>query len=96
MQEENKKMNFFNRVIASIKDFEKYQIFAVEGIGKSLKYLVIIMLIFSSVIAVAFTYKFGNSFNNAFKYFKENIGEVSYKDNKLTVNSRWRNNNYEP
>lgn len=89
MQEENtKKMNFFNRIIASIKDFEKYQNFAVEGVGKALKYLLILMLIFSCVIAVAFTYKFGKSFNNAFDYFKGNIDELIYKENKLSVNDR--------
>ena len=41
MSEENiKSMSFFNRIITSIKDFEKYAIFAVEKLGKTIVYLV--------------------------------------------------------
>ena len=44
MTEENeKKMNFFNRIITSIKDFDKYQIFALEKLGTAIKYLALIM-----------------------------------------------------
>ncbi len=92
MSEENtKKMNFFERVITSIKDFDKYQIFAVERLGIAIKYLVKIVLIFSLVAAITFTVKFVNYINEGIKYFEENISEVTYKEGQLSVNSRRRN-----
>lgn len=89
MQEENtKEMKFFNRIIASIKDFEKYQIFAVEKTRKAIKYLVFIMIIFAVIIGIAFTYKFSNSINKVIQYVNTDIDEVTYKDEKLSINSR--------
>ena len=35
-EEDVKSMNFFTRIITSIKDFEKYSIFAVEKVGKAI------------------------------------------------------------
>ncbi len=95
MSEENtKKMNFFERIITSIKDFDKYQIFAVEKLGVAIKYLIILVVIFSLVASIAFTTKFANYINDGIKYFKENISEVSYKDGKLSINARRRNDIY--
>lgn len=38
MADENtKKMNFFNRIITSIKDFEHYQIFAIEKTSTAIR-----------------------------------------------------------
>lgn len=88
MQEENaEKMNFFKRVISSIKDFDKYQDFAVERTSKALAYLLIIMTIFSFAIAGAFTYKFGKSFNEGVSYFKENINELNFDGETLSINN---------
>ena len=84
---EEKNMNFFNRIVTSIKDFEKYAIFATEKTRKAVTYLALIILIFSIVIASVFTYKFSVSINNAIDYFKSNISEVSYKDNNVSINS---------
>lgn len=95
MSDENtKKMNFFKRVTTSIKDFDKYQIFAVEKLGVAIKYLVILVIIFSLVAAIVFTTKFANYINGGIKYFEENINEVSYKDGKLSINARRGNDIY--
>lgn len=95
MSEENtKKMNFFKRVITSIKDFDKYQIFAIEKLGVAIRYLVILVIIFSLIGATAFTIKFANYINDGIKYFEENFDEVSYKDGNLSINSRRRNDFY--
>lgn len=87
MTEENKNMNFFDRIITSIKDFEKYAVFAVEKTRIAIAYLALLILIFSIVIAGAFTYKFSVSINKGIDYFKNNISEVAYKDNSLSINS---------
>lgn len=95
MSEENtKKMNFFERFITSIKDFDKYQIFAIEKVSIAIKYLVILVVIFSLVGAIIFTTKFSNYINNSINYFKENISEVTYKEERLSINSRRRNDLY--
>lgn len=92
MSEENtKKMNFFNRVIISIKDFEKYVILASEKTRTAIAYLSILIIIFSIVIAGAFTYKFGKSIQIAIDYFKNNIYEITYSNEKLSINHRRRN-----
>ena len=89
MSEENtKKINFFERVITSIKDFDKYQIFAIEKLGVAIKYLVVLVIIFSLVGAITFTVKFANYINSGIKYFEENIYEASYKDGNVSINSR--------
>jgi len=87
MAEENtNKMNFFKRIITSIKDFDKYQIFALEKTSTAIKYLMLLMLIFSMVIAATFTLQFKVSLDDAIKYFNENIYEVTYKEEILSIN----------
>lgn len=87
MTEENKNMNFFKRIITSIKDFEKYALFAVERTRTAIAYLALLIIIFSTVIAGVFTYKFSVSINNGIEYFKSNISEISYKNDNLFINS---------
>ena len=88
MTEENeKKMNFFNRIITSIKDFDKYQIFALEKLGTAIKYLALIMIIFALLVSSVFTYKFSSSINNGISYIKNNINDITYQNGKLSINS---------
>ena len=87
MTEDNKNMNFFNRIITSIKDFEKYAIFATERTRKATCYLALLILIFSVVISSIFTYKFSISVNNAIEYFKSDIKEVNYNNGDLNINA---------
>ncbi len=87
MSEENlKNMNFFTRIITSIKDFDKYVIFATEKTSKAIAYLAILMLIFSLVLAGIMTNKATVSINKGIEYFRENINEITYKDENLSIN----------
>lgn len=81
------KMGFFKRIITSIKDFDKYQIFATENIRIAIKYLFKLMIIFAVVICLAFTYKFSISVDKLINYVKENIIELNYSDGNLEINS---------
>ena len=54
---ETEKIGFFKRVLISIKDFEKYDIFAMEKWQSSIKYLFIITLIFSFIFTILYSYK---------------------------------------
>lgn len=54
---EEEKIGFFKRVIISIKDFEKYDIFALESFKNSIKYLFTIILIFSIIATLVYSLK---------------------------------------
>ena len=88
--EKTEKMNFFNRFITSIKDFEKYGILASQKTRTAIAYLAIILIIFSLVVASAFTYKFMTLIKKGTEYIKNNISEITYSDEKLSVNYRRR------
>lgn len=85
---EEKNMNFFNRVITSIKDFEKYAIFATEKTKKAICYLALIMFIFSLVISSTFTYKFFGYISKGITYFKDNINQITFENDNISINSR--------
>lgn len=89
MSEENKSKEngFFKKVIISIKDFDKYQEFAVEGFKKSFKYLLMLILIFAVAISIFFTSKFATFIQDNINFLKNDISEVEYKDSTLLVNS---------
>lgn len=92
MSDENvKKMNFFNRVIISIKDFEKYVILASEKTRTTISYLAILIIIFSLVVSGTFTYRFATSLQKAIDYLKNNINQISYNNETLSINNRRRN-----
>ena len=87
---ENKKIKrngFFNDVFKSIKDFDKYEDFGLEGVGKTSGYLIKLVVIFTLVITCMTVYRFSNSVKEAVDYFDEKITELSYADGILTVNN---------
>lgn len=53
---EKEKIGFFKRVLISIKDFEKYDIFALESCKNSIIYLFTLILIFSIISTIVFSY----------------------------------------
>lgn len=61
---ENIKIPFFKRLKKAIIDFESYSDFAVEKLNIAIKYFAKLMIIFSILISIAFTYKFSTIVNN--------------------------------
>lgn len=86
MDENLKEKNFFKKVWTSIKDFEGYEEFAAEKLWKAIKYILILSLIFTIVIAFAYTYKFYLAVENIKGYIEENVEEINLK--------RWQIRNY--
>ena len=82
-----KKEGFFKTVLKSIKNFEKYEDFGLEGMGKTASYLLKIVAIFTLVVAIMTVYKFSNSFNSALGYFDENVKSLKYADGILKINN---------
>ena len=61
---ENTKIPFFKRLKRAIVNFESYSEFAVEKMSVAIKYFAKLMIIFSIIISIAFTYKFSNVVND--------------------------------
>ena len=49
---------------------------------KAIKYIVLLTLIFVTVIAISYTYKFYSSVESAKNYVQENIEEITLKERK--------------
>lgn len=77
-----KEKNFFKKIWTSIRDFEGYEEFAAEKVLKAIKYIVLLTLIFVTVIAISYTYKFYSSVESAKNYVQENIEEITLKERK--------------
>ncbi len=61
---ESTKIPFFKRLKKAVIDFESYSDFAVEKIDIAIKYFAKLMVIFSLIVAITFTYKFSTVINN--------------------------------
>ncbi len=82
---EEKGMGFFKKIWTSIKDFEKYEEFAAEKLSKAIKYILLITLIFTTIISIAYTYKFHTVIQDVKEYISANFEELSLKEGKLNV-----------
>jgi len=83
--EDKKTLTFWKKLKYSIFDFEKYQEMAAEKIGKTIVYIIILMVIFNIVTAGIYTYKAYGIVNETKKYISENIETIEFKNGKLTV-----------
>lgn len=86
--EENKKISFLKRIIFSIKDFEKYQIFAFEKFSQTIKYLLKFVIIYAIIVAVSVIPFLARKINSSIEYLKNEMPDFEFKDNKLSVNSK--------
>lgn len=83
----NKNNSFFKELFASIKDFDKYQDFAVHKVSKEIIYILKLIAIFTFIISLAFTFKMHIEKNKLVKYINENISDVKFENEKLSVNN---------
>lgn len=83
----NKNNSFFKELFASIKDFDKYQDFAIHKVSKEIIYILKLIAIFTFIISLAFTFKMHIEKNKLVKYINENISDVKFENEKLSVNN---------
>lgn len=72
MEQENK--TFLNRVKISIKDVDKYHVFAADKIGNSIIYILKLVAVVMFVVSIFYTYKFHveiNSVDSYAEFFKD-------------------------
>lgn len=82
---EEKKKGFFENVWTSIRDFEKYGEFAANKVSSAIKYILMVTLIFTLIISLAYTCKFYTILTSAKEYIGKNIDEIKLQDGKLEV-----------
>ena len=91
---EEKKRNFFKDIWTSIRDFEKYEEFAGDRLTKTIKYLILLTLIFVLIISTVYTYKFYITITEVKQYISQNIDDIKLSNRqirsciKATVNYR--------
>lgn len=85
---QTKEDSFIKKIISSIKDFEKYPEMAVKPFSMILSYLIKLMLIFTFVVTAISVYKVSININNAIEYFKNEIPNIEFVNNKLEVDSK--------
>ena len=85
---EKNKLSFFKKIKTSIFDFDGYQDLAAEKISRTIVYIVLLMLIFSIVIALVFVFQFYNLINQTKNYINDNISEIKYENYEITVSFR--------
>lgn len=83
----NEKIGFLKKIWYSITKIEKYPEMTIQGFASAVKYLVLIMVIFSVILSLGLICKTYTSVNNAVNYFENDFPNVLYKDGNLTVES---------
>ena len=86
-QPTKKRDGFFKTVLKSIKDFDKYEQFGLEGMGRTCLYLLQMVAIITIIVVAVLIYQFSTTMQSAVIYFNDNVQEMSYTDGILTVNS---------
>lgn len=83
----NKKMNFFVRTYKAVTKFETYTQFAIEPISKAIKYLAILVLIFSIIVTTIYITSFKSKISQGVLYLKENIEDINFNNKTLSYNN---------
>ena len=86
-QQTKKRDGFFKTALKSIKDFDKYEQFGLEGMGRTCLYLLQMVAIITIIVVAVLIYQFSTTMQSAVIYFNDNVQEMSYTDGILTVNS---------
>lgn len=83
----NRKMNFFVRVYKSITNFDTYTQFASEPISRAIKYIIVLVLIFSIIVTIFYVSSFKSKISDGILYLKENVEDISFNNKMLSYNN---------
>lgn len=78
-------MGFFKRVKTAIVNFEGYQNFANENIGKAIKYFFQIVFIFAVLATFSAIYPLIDDLRETVEYVRSNVPNFEVKDDKLVL-----------
>lgn len=82
------KINLWKKIWYSITKPSKYKEMSEQGLGSSIKYFLVILLICSIIIAIFSTTMQLSVINNAISHLDEKIPEMKFKDNQLSIESK--------
>lgn len=82
---EKEKLSFLKKVRMSIFDFDGYQELAAEKISRTIGYIVLLILIFSIIISITYTFQFNGLIGNIREYINNEISEIRYENYELSV-----------
>ena len=82
---EKEKLSFLKKVRMSIFDFDGYQRLAAEKISRTIGYIVLLILIFSIIISITYTFQFNGLIGNVREYINNEISEIKYENYELSV-----------
>ena len=82
---QTKENSFIKELISSIRDFEKYPEMAAKPFSTVFKYIVKLLLIFTIIVTAISVYDLSKDINEGIEYFKNEIPNLSFKDNKLKL-----------
>lgn len=85
---EEKDKNFFKKIWTSITDFEGYEEFAAGKVSKAIKYIILLTLIFTVIVSIAYTYKFNLAIESIKDYVNENVEDIKMSERKIRCYSR--------
>ena len=88
--EEGNKISFGKKIKISIFGLEDYKKLATQKVVKTIGYLAKLMLIFVFIISIALTYRFSASVGDAKNYIENELQEVHFENNVLTVVAKER------
>ncbi len=82
-----KEMNFFQKMLASIKDFDQYPILASQHFTKVASYVIILILFMTIICGLAFSIQMYQKMGQAISYIDTQLPNLYYENNELTVES---------
>lgn len=85
MQEKNK-MSFFKRLKIAIFKLDEYGVFIEEKLSVAIKYVLLIILFVSIVLAFITTYEFSKEIRKGISYIENEFPDFSFENSKLKVN----------
>ena len=82
---EEKKLSFFKKIKISILDFDGYQNLAAEKISRTVVYIILLMLIFSLIVAGTYVIKFYQTIGQIRNYISNEVSEITYENYELNI-----------
>ena len=88
MPEDEKRIVFLKKLWYSIAKFEKYAEMSSEGLFSALKYLTVVMILFSLIVAIGYVIQLHGIVKNGTEYIKNSLPDLSYSNGKLNIDSK--------
>ena len=80
MENSNMKMNFFQKIKTAIFNLEKYGLFVSEKLSKSIKYMFLLILIFTICYAGIYTYDISKMIDKGMYYIENELPEFTLSE----------------